>query len=357
VTLFARDAATGALTAVGCASDDATDGRDGTDGACRDGDALEGPTALVGDGARFYVGATRTGAVDTLTVGQGLVPGQCIKASGLDSRCAEEPALAGARSLALAPGGSQLYVAAAAADAVVTLRREPGGGSLTPAGCISASGLDGHCRTGAALRAPTAIVASPDGRAVYVLASGSEGVASFARDPVTGDLRQTGCVMARVPRGGSCARERSLAGAYALALSPDGRHVYVAGRYSDALTLLNADPVRATLSFAGCRGRPTRRASCTPDGALDGVQSVAVSPDGRTVVAATDGSLELFARTPATGALRRVACVRARPRRGTRCTVVRSIMGARSLAVSPDSRDLYVGTETGVAGFRMEGSG
>jgi DNA-binding beta-propeller fold protein YncE len=354
VTLLSRDPATGALRALSCASDDATDGRDGTDGACTDADALVGPTAIVTDGARFYVAATRSGAVDVLGAGPGLPPQQCLKASWQDSHCGQEPALAGARALALAPGGGQLYVAAAGSSAVVTLQRDAATGMLAPRGCVSASGLDGHCQDGAALLAPTAIGAAPDGRAVYVVASGSQAVASFARDPSTGALRETGCIMARVLPGGTCRRAPSLAGAYAFAISPDGRDIYVAGRSADALTLLKADPTTATVRVAGCRGPPRPRGSCSPDGALQGVHSVAISSNGRAVVAATADGLELLARDPATGALQRAGCVRARPRQRTRCGVVAAVASARSVAVSPDSRDVYVGTETGLAVFRIE---
>jgi 6-phosphogluconolactonase (cycloisomerase 2 family) len=355
VALFGRDAASGALRWLGCASDNATDGRDGTDGACADADALQGPTAVVSDGARIYVGATRSSAVDVLE-GVGLAPFQCLRASAADSRCGEERALAGARSLALAPGGAQLYVAAAAANAIVVLQRDLVSGALAPAGCVSANGQDGHCADGAALLAPTGIAVSSDGRFLYVVAAGSSAIASFARDAASGALRQTGCVMARVPAAGSCLHARSLGGAYALALSGDGRDLYVAGRSAGAVTTLEADPVTGTLRVVGCRGPRTRAMRCVSDGMLRGVRSIALTPDGRAAVAATASGIELFSRDAASGTLRRAACVRPRPRPTTRCRTIAAVAGARSLVVSPDSRDVYVGTDTGVAAFRLGGT-
>jgi hypothetical protein len=355
VALFSRDATSGGLQWVGCASDNATDGRDGTDGACADADALQGPTTVVSDGARIYVGATRSSAVDVLDE-VGLAPLQCVRASAADSHCDEEPALAGARSLAVAPGGAQVYVAAAGANAVVILQRDPVSGSLAPGGCVSADGQDGHCADGAALLAPTGIAASPDGRFVYVVASGSSAIASFARDSASGALRQTGCIMARVPGTGSCRRAPSLAGAYALALSADGRDLYVAGRTAGAVTMLKADDMTGTLRVVDCRGPRTDAMRCVSDGMLHGVRSIALTPNGHAAIAATASGIELFSRDSASGTLRRAACVRARPRPATRCRTVAAVAGAQSLVVSPDSHDVYVGTDTGVASFRLGGS-
>src|SRR5215212_8418201 len=57
VVSFARDAGTGALTELGCVSDDGGDGRIGSDGLCADGDALGGANdiAVSPDGADVYV--------------------------------------------------------------------------------------------------------------------------------------------------------------------------------------------------------------------------------------------------------------------------------------------------------------
>jgi DNA-binding beta-propeller fold protein YncE len=342
LALFGRDPASGALTLRACATDNGTDGRDGTDGACLDGDALSGPTFVASDGPRLLAAGTRSGSLTAFT-GDLAAQALCLKASA-QGRCGiAEPALAGARGLALAPG--HVYVAGAGADAVAVLRRDAAG--LTPAGCVSADGSDGHCADGAGLLAPSALALSPDGRALDVVAAGSQGVASFARDPGSGALRQTGCLLASVPRGGSCRAIGSLGGAYALAVA--GADVYVAGRYSAAITRLRRAP-GGGLRFAACRGA---RRNCAPDGALYGVRALAVTPAGDRLVAATPDALQLYARDTATGELTREACVRAQPRSRTRCTVVPQITGARTVTVTPDGRDVLVGTDTGVAVFRL----
>ena len=343
LALFSRDPDSGALTLAACVTDNGTDGRDGTDGACADGDALIGPTAVQFDGPRLLAGGTRSGSLTAF--GGAFAQELCLKASA-QGRCAvSEPALAGARALALT--ADHVYVAGAGADAVAVLRRD--GASLVPAGCVSADGADGHCADGAGLLAPSALALSADGRSLDVVAADSQGVASFARDPASGALRQTGCLLARVPRGGSCGAVRSLGGAYALATA--GPDVYVAGRWGAAITQLRREP-GGGLRFVACRGA----GRCTPDGALYGVRALAATSDGSRLVAATPDGLQLLTRDTSSGELRREACVRAEPRSRTRCAVVPQVAGARTVAITPDGRDVVVGTATGLAVFRIGAS-
>ena len=63
------------------------------------------------------------------------------------------------------------------------------------AACVSATGSDGDCATGIRIEGVTGAAVSPDGRSVYVTATGVVGVggdaiATFDREPVTGALTQ-----------------------------------------------------------------------------------------------------------------------------------------------------------------------
>ena len=73
---------------------------------------------------------------------------------------------------------------------------------------------------------------SPDGRHVYVASYGSHGVAVFARARRTGLLEQLagrrGCL--RHEGGEFCGRGRALGGPVSIAVSPDGANVYVGVR-------------------------------------------------------------------------------------------------------------------------------
>src|SRR5262249_40000774 len=118
----------------------------------------------------------------------------------------------------------------------------------------------------------------------------------FARDPDSGRLRFV-------------ERQRDKGfGPTALAISPDGRHVYASGFDASAIAVYERDAESGRL-----RRSEVVRDADDPAHALTNATSVAVSADGRSVVAAGYGedALELFARDPRTGSLHRTATARA----------------------------------------------
>ena len=78
-----------------------------------------------------------------------------------------------------------------------------------------------------------------------------------------------------------------LDGARAVAISPDGKHVYVAGNGDDAIVRLDRDTTSGALTWA----QVIKDHSMT-DG-LDGAYSVTVSPDSKSVyvVSTTDNAI------------------------------------------------------------------
>src|SRR4051812_32175236 len=118
------------------------------------------------------------------------------------------------------------------------------------AGCVGASSARrAGCATARALKGPgpfmgsRAIAVSRDGRNVYVASSSSNAIAIFARDRDTGVLRQPkgagGCIASG--GGGSCARAVGLDGANSVAVSADGHNVYATSRDSSAVTAFARD--------------------------------------------------------------------------------------------------------------------
>lgn len=99
----------------------------------------------------------------------------CIEDAGLDG-CGtgavnEAPRLNGARGVAVSPDGRSVYVASSTDDSVSRFDRGVNG-TLTFAGCFEDVGLDG-CATGTANETPgldgaSGVAVSPDGRSVYV---------------------------------------------------------------------------------------------------------------------------------------------------------------------------------------------
>lgn len=144
------------------------------------------------------------------------------------------------------------------------------------AGCIVQGGGEG-CAAGRGLRSVAGIAMSPDGRNVYAAAEGSAALAVMARVARSGALRQLpgalGCVSAAGAEG--CARGRNLAVARAVAVSRDGRTVYVAT--AGGLAVFARSPRDGTLrQLAG-------RAGCVSESGSDGCARVRAVSKARGV--------------------------------------------------------------------------
>ena len=94
----------------------------------------------------------------------------------------------------MSPDGDNVYVASLSSDAVAAFSRDHTTGALTQlagtVGCVSETGNGGSCADGQALDRPRSVAVSPDGRNVYVAAETSDAVAAFSRDQTTGRLAQ-----------------------------------------------------------------------------------------------------------------------------------------------------------------------
>jgi DNA-binding beta-propeller fold protein YncE len=135
-----------------------------------------------------------------------------------------------------------------------------------------------------ALKQPSDVAVSPDGQNVYVAASVSGGVAVFTRDPTTGLMAESGCVTVTGSQG-VCGKTTGLAGASSIAVSSDGKTVYVASSVSNRITVFDR---------AG-DGSLRRTQALAPRG-LKSVAGVAVSPDGNNVYAGGHGLASLRRR-------------------------------------------------------------
>jgi DNA-binding beta-propeller fold protein YncE len=235
-----------------------------------------------------------------------------------------------------------------------TLTQLPGSG-----GClVDRSTSSSECGIARALKGPgpfmgsRAIVLSPDGKNVYVASSRSDAIAIFRRNPHTGRLTQpkgtAGCIAAK--GAGGCARAAGLSGPNSVAVSPDGRSVYATSRASNAVTIFRRNRSTGALrqlpaGFGCVSGLPIP--VCAGGRALVGPDVVIVSPDGANVYVGSffGNAVAVFNRDRSTGAL-------AQPGGSTGCIAAATsgcapglALGApEGMAISPDGAGVYVAT-------------
>jgi DNA-binding beta-propeller fold protein YncE len=343
----------------------------GTAGTCDDGRALDFPATVVvsPDGRNVYVASLVSDAIvafdrdaNTGTLAQQGIPDGCVSDDGSNGDCTDGVALQGAIGAAVSPDGGNVYVASQFAGAVAVFDRDVITGALTQkastAGCISDDGTGGLCVDGAALDDAFSIAVSPDGRNVYVAAAVSDAVAIFDRDLATGALTQkagaAGCI--NLTGAGGCTMGAALDEPVSVAVSPDGRSVYVAALTSDAIVVLDRDLATGALTQQPlfCVAETDVGGQCMVGKALDGAAGVAVSADGTSVYVASQVSsaVAVFDRNPATSALQQKAgtlgCI-SETGTGGMCADGSGLDGAFHVAASADRRSVYVASPAGDA--------
>jgi DNA-binding beta-propeller fold protein YncE len=228
-----------------------------------------------------------------------------------------------------------------------------------PGGCVvdrSRRGRSG-CTRVRALQGPApflgseAVAISPDGRNVYVASSRSSAIAIFTRSARTGKLTQragpAGCIA--VNGAGGCARGLALGAPNSVAVSPDGKSVYATSLAGNAVDSFRRDPATGALSQAiegsGCVA-DIATTGCTTGRALLGPDVVTVSPDNRNVYVGSfkGNSIAVFARDSATGTLTQPAgtsgCIVSAPIAG--CATGVALGSPEGMAISPDGANVYV---------------
>jgi DNA-binding beta-propeller fold protein YncE len=386
VATFERDTTSGALTQLpgpkGCIVAR-------NYGGCDVGHSLDGArsVAVSPDGKNVYVAAglpdqavtafKRDIATGELTQLPASGIAGCVSQSGSEG-CIDGKGLGQPTGMAVSPDGKNVYVASYRSDAVAVLQRNTTTGALTQdaggagAGCVREGG--GVCRNGRALECALSVAVSPDGKNVYV--SSSSAVAVFQRNASTGALWQlrgtAGCV-SESGNGGACADGKALESGWSAVVSPDGNNLYVATTASSAIAVFRRNATTGTITQlvgptgkAGCVSESGTEGACADGKGLYGAQSVAASPDGKSVYAASNLSeaVAVFRRDAGTGVLTQLAgragCVTQTGSDSwdptTVCSVARPLEYPRDVTLSPDNRNVYVAVphDSAIVSFARE---
>jgi DNA-binding beta-propeller fold protein YncE len=366
--LIAAAAPPSGLTPAGCIGNNAGNGNTGSPGPSRctgsDGLGQADALAVSPDGKNVYVGsysnalvvfARSTGGALTSTGCIGNNAGNGNTGEHGPSRCNGSDGLGGVAGVAVSPDGENVYVTSGVSNAVVVFARSANG-ALTPAGCIAnAKYGPSRCNRSDGLNGPRGVAVSPDGKNVYVASAFSNAVVVFAR-AANGALTPAGCIGNAGNGPSGCSPGHGLEGANSVAVSSDGKNVYVASGSGNAVAVL-ARSANGALTPAGCIGnRGNGPSDCKTADGLNGPGSVAVSRDGKNVYVTSlfSNSVAEFARA-ADGALTPAGCIG----NNSRCRGADGLGGASSVTVSPDGKNVYVASlfSNAVAAFARNSAG
>jgi 6-phosphogluconolactonase (cycloisomerase 2 family) len=260
--------------------------------------------------------------IDTVRDGDGY---NCVFTPPLTINCANTVSgLNGAYGIALSPDGSFIYVSGLNSDAVVVFARSASTGA--PRTSVFGGPALKQTFTHARINAPYDLAMSPDGKHVYVAnydgGGANSGVVVLTRDPISGTLSYLQAITTSTHAG--------LVGTFRVELSSDGRFLYTAGYNSDSVCTLERNPIN---------GRLTHKACYTNSTLLNQASDVAIAPDGKRVYVTGYGSdsVVAFDRSIDTGALTYRDFI-------TKNVALNSprIDGARGVVVHPTKPMVYV---------------
>jgi DNA-binding beta-propeller fold protein YncE len=208
---------------------------------------------------------------------------------------------------------------------------------------------------------------SPDGRFLYVASRAGDQILLFSRGAADGALTPvaapTGCVNETGANG--CGEAKGLGSPVALAFGPGGATLYSANERADAIAVFDRDTETGLIEekpgLDGCVSNtgwanpmnPHTEEQCQDGIGLDGVDSLAISPDGAALYAAaglSDG-LAVFERAPDGTLAQRpgdLGCITetgyetpAAPWTAGFCLDGRALLAASGVVVGPDGGQVY----------------
>jgi DNA-binding beta-propeller fold protein YncE len=287
------------------------------------------------------------------------------------SSCGRGKGLREVNAVAVSPDGVNLYVAsgtlgstdALSYGSVAILKRDAATGGIGEVGCLSSDGTNGEDGgSGACTQTPTllgadGVTVSPDGLTVFVTSSFSGGVVALSRDPATGLLTRRGCFQFRPPAGSGCSPANVFSSSAAVVAGATNKAIYVAAPTQGSISTIMAGLTGPASTVAGVFGSIPQTeflanpcvavngldGSCGVGVATQGLDSLALGPEGKQLYATAPGSKAVDVFTPAgTGTLTESSCLKVHlPSEGL-CTESKFMQSPTQLAISPDGQNVYV---------------
>ena len=190
--------------------------------------------------------------------------------------------LGGASSIALSFDNKRVYVTGYQDNALTVFARDENTGALTflQTQQDGVNGVDG-------LQNATAVAVSRDNASIYVTGSADNGIAVFNRNPAAGEI-----AFVAVYKNG-IEGISGLGGAAGVSISSDKKQVYVTGKTDAALVAFNRDLTTGKLTYL-----QTYKKGENGIGGLGGASAIAISPDGSAIYVAgmNDNAIALFER-------------------------------------------------------------
>jgi 6-phosphogluconolactonase (cycloisomerase 2 family) len=325
LAVFRREAATGALTQL----EVQREGIGGVTGLARVSDVAVSP-----DGTSVYTASTTD---DTVAVFQrNTATGKLLWLEAQKQGVAGVTGLEYARAVVVSPDGHNVYAAGQRAGAVVAFKRNGLTGTLTYLQTLTdgVDGVDG-------LRGVDALALSPDGKHLYASGMADNAVAVFRRSS-EGKL-----TFAETLHDQKDDPQFGILATSGLAVSPDGKQLYVTGQGDDALAVFSRNASTGHLKLVSIYAQGIDDVE-----GLYGAMAVKVSPDGKRVYTTGmyDGTVSVFDRDATNGTLTFVESHK-NMTGPTTCLAF-----ARAITVSPDSHHVYVAgaSSSAVNVFRVE---
>ncbi len=264
-------------------------------------DGLAGAVAMTGDGAQIYVAASDDNAIGVYDRVLAVGPqfGSLAFNSFLRSGEAGVLGLAAVSDILLSGDGDHVYATSPTDSSVATFRRDRGNGRLSFVE-VEQNGIFGV----GGMSGARAMAHSPDGAHVYVAGEFSNAIATFQRDIDSGSAnygRLTYKSLVQNAVGGV----DGIGEPVALQVAPDGRHVYVLGAATNSVAVFARNPNAGSSGFGQLSFVARYVNGQGGFSGLAGVRSLLINAAGTSVyvLAADTGNLVRLTRDVPSGAL------------------------------------------------------